>query len=177
MGKKTEAEKALKKARKDFERVAKAKKKAEKKIGEKIEEYIEIPYPLLAMDTHFSSSETEADCRNGVHCIDVEHSCAIDLDHEDHPWYCCSCKVRMNSRFGLEDEVVETMIFQALGAASMCWERIDRAGIFESERCAEIGDELMKELGIVSTRPKHESPVRPTMKVAEELGPKLADNG
>lgn len=173
MGKKKEAEKALKKARK---RVRLAEELALQQAS-RGKEYIKVPYPPLAMDTHFSSSETEADCRNGVHCIDVEHSCAIDLDHEDHPWYCCSCKVRMNSRFGLEDEVVETMIFQALGAASMCWERIDRAGIFESERCAEIGDELMKELGIVSTRPKHESPVRPTMKVAEELGPKLADNG
>ena len=190
MGKKSksEAEKALKKARK---RVRKAEEEIIRRNGGQLEGtvMVSVPYPPLAIDgemggemgeemgekidIHFSSGETERDCRNGVHCLDTEHSCNIDWDHDDHSKYCCSCGVRMLNRAPMEDDEAETLIMQALGTASMCWERIDRAGIFESERCASVGDQLLKELGIVSTRPKHEKPYpKPTMKVAEELGPK-----
>lgn len=40
----------------------------------------------------------------------------------------------------------EEAIFQALGAASMCWEHIERAGIFESDRAKFIGDQLIERL-------------------------------
>lgn len=37
-------------------------------------------------------------------------------------------------------------VFQALGAASMCWEYPEKAGIFESDRAKEIGDALLEKL-------------------------------
>lgn len=45
-----------------------------------------------------------------------------------------------------ETETVEEAIFQALGAASMCWEHIEKAGIFESTRAKAIGDDLVARL-------------------------------
>lgn len=41
----------------------------------------------------------------------------------------------------------ESAIFQALGAASMCWSLTPR-GIFESEQAKAIGEALIKELEI-----------------------------
>lgn len=41
---------------------------------------------------------------------------------------------------------VRSLVFQALGAASMCWENIEGAGVFRSERAAEIGEGLIEEL-------------------------------
>lgn len=35
------------------------------------------------------------------------------------------------------------VIFQALGAASACWEHLDTAGIFESDRARDIGVDLL----------------------------------
>lgn len=43
-------------------------------------------------------------------------------------------------------ETAEEAIFQALGAVSVCWENIDRAGIFESTRAKVIGDALITRL-------------------------------
>ena len=34
-------------------------------------------------------------------------------------------------------------VFQALGAASVCWEKPEGAGIFDSTRAREIGDALI----------------------------------
>jgi hypothetical protein len=34
-------------------------------------------------------------------------------------------------------------VYQALGAASACWEHLDRAGVFESNRARAIGQDLM----------------------------------
>jgi hypothetical protein len=45
------------------------------------------------------------------------------------------------------DQVFRSLIFQALGAASMCWTTIEGAGTFDSERAVFIGEELIKELG------------------------------
>jgi hypothetical protein len=38
---------------------------------------------------------------------------------------------------------------QALGSASMCWESVGRAGVFDSDRCVEIHDGLMAHLNEV----------------------------
>lgn len=38
---------------------------------------------------------------------------------------------------------IEEAVFQALGAASACWENLSGAGVFESTRCKQIGDELI----------------------------------
>jgi hypothetical protein len=43
----------------------------------------------------------------------------------------------------LEHEMMEA-IFVALGAASMCWESMEKTGIFNSRRAQQIGDELME---------------------------------
>lgn len=41
---------------------------------------------------------------------------------------------------------LEAAVYTALGAASVCWEDMSRAGIFESERCANIGEQLMERI-------------------------------
>lgn len=42
----------------------------------------------------------------------------------------------------LKDMELQEAVFTALGAASMCWQHIDRAGIFDSTRARLIGEQL-----------------------------------
>ena len=44
---------------------------------------------------------------------------------------------------------LKSLVFIALGEASMCWSDIDKAGVFESSRCAEIGHRLVSEINSV----------------------------
>lgn len=46
----------------------------------------------------------------------------------------------------LETKDLEEAVFTALGAASTCWENLNKAGIFESDRCKNIGDQLIKRI-------------------------------
>src|SRR5438045_7518243 len=39
---------------------------------------------------------------------------------------------------------IEQAVFEALGAASACWENLEGAGVFESTRCKQIGEELVE---------------------------------
>ncbi len=39
--------------------------------------------------------------------------------------------------------VLREKVFIALGAASMCWEHPDRAGIFDSDAAVAVGEELV----------------------------------
>lgn len=41
------------------------------------------------------------------------------------------------------DDTLETMVFEALGAASACWETLDGAGEFQSEAAEAIGHDLV----------------------------------
>jgi hypothetical protein len=41
------------------------------------------------------------------------------------------------------DTPVHEAIFEALGAASVCWSTPEGAGVFDSERAKQIGDELL----------------------------------
>lgn len=41
------------------------------------------------------------------------------------------------------DLSLEEAVFQALGAASVCWETPEGAGVFDSSRCRAIGDRLV----------------------------------
>lgn len=43
-------------------------------------------------------------------------------------------------------ETPREAVFQALGAASVCWEQIEKAGVFESTRAKAIGDALISRL-------------------------------
>lgn len=46
--------------------------------------------------------------------------------------------------FELRDwESLESLVFTAVGAASACWENLSGAGIFESTRAEQIGQELV----------------------------------
>lgn len=47
-----------------------------------------------------------------------------------------------------EEEKKVSAIFQAIGAASTCWESLEHAGVFDSTRAKEIGDALIMELGL-----------------------------
>ena len=40
-------------------------------------------------------------------------------------------------------EQVKEAVFQALGAASVCWESMDGTGTFQSVRATQIGNELL----------------------------------
>lgn len=44
-------------------------------------------------------------------------------------------------------KTLDELIFQALGAASMCWEDPGAAGIFDSERAKVIGEAVKNNLG------------------------------
>lgn len=50
------------------------------------------------------------------------------------------------TRYLDQARTLEELVFQALGAASMCWENPAGAGVFESDRAKEIGDELLARL-------------------------------
>jgi hypothetical protein len=51
----------------------------------------------------------------------------------------------------------EELIFQALGAASMCWTGAP-SGTFDSTRCKQIGEELIAALGAAEAlKPSHNS--------------------
>lgn len=39
---------------------------------------------------------------------------------------------------------LESAVFQALGAASVCWESMEGTGIFQSDRAKEIGEALLE---------------------------------
>lgn len=43
-----------------------------------------------------------------------------------------------------DDDTVQDMIYQALGAASVCWTDMEGTGVFMDERAKQIGDELME---------------------------------
>jgi len=49
----------------------------------------------------------------------------------------------------INEQLARERIGIALGRASMCWENVDKAGIFESERCAQIIDELLIDLELM----------------------------
>lgn len=46
----------------------------------------------------------------------------------------------------LKNKDLETAVFESLGAASACWENLEGAGVFESTRCKEIGDQLLERI-------------------------------
>lgn len=41
-----------------------------------------------------------------------------------------------------------SIVAQAVGAGSMCWEDVGSAGVFQSDRAATIVDEAIRELGL-----------------------------
>lgn len=43
-------------------------------------------------------------------------------------------------------EGLETLVFEALGAASACWENLEGAGVFQSDQAKAIGDALVADL-------------------------------
>lgn len=54
-------------------------------------------------------------------------------------------------RFGIDwrtelakADTVEDAIYTAIGAASGCWSNLEGAGVFESERAADIGEALLE---------------------------------
>lgn len=53
-------------------------------------------------------------------------------------------EVRKN-RFA-DCQSIEEVIFQAIGAGSTCWDNLSGAGIFESEKAKEIGDDALEEI-------------------------------
>lgn len=44
---------------------------------------------------------------------------------------------------GDETPTIESAVFQALGAASTCWDKMEGTGVFHSERAKDIGETLI----------------------------------
>lgn len=42
-----------------------------------------------------------------------------------------------------QPETLEEVVVQAVGAGSACWEHLDRAGVFQSERAKAIAEEVI----------------------------------
>ena len=53
-----------------------------------------------------------------------------------------------------ESDPKASLIFQALGAASVCWGSIKDAGVFDSGRAKQIGNELLSELEAQPSEPR-----------------------
>jgi hypothetical protein len=47
-----------------------------------------------------------------------------------------------------DDEIKAELVYTALGAASVCWYRMPE-GVFDNERCLEIGKELIMALDLL----------------------------
>lgn len=47
-----------------------------------------------------------------------------------------------------DNEYAARRIFESLGTASVCWEQVDCAGVFDSEQAARVGCELLADLGL-----------------------------
>jgi hypothetical protein len=62
----------------------------------------------------------------------------------DHPTYTHE-DYHGNTREDLKFDklTLEEAVYQALGAASVCWENMEDAGVFDSDRAKMIGDQLM----------------------------------
>lgn len=45
-----------------------------------------------------------------------------------------------------EGKTLETCVYEALGAASVCWEPMDGSGVFQSERAQAIGEQLLERI-------------------------------
>lgn len=45
-----------------------------------------------------------------------------------------------------QDLTLQEILFQALGAASMCWEAPEKAGVFDGARAQQVGEALLREV-------------------------------
>lgn len=52
----------------------------------------------------------------------------------------------MDSNLFEDCETPKEAVFQALGAASVCWESLEHAGIFQSTKAELIGNQLIERL-------------------------------
>ena len=70
--------------------------------------------------------------------------------------FLCSClkalETAINERekwYGIKMDIgkdYEEIVFKAIGAASMCWSKIDKVGVFDSTKAKAIAEELIKDL-------------------------------
>ena len=50
-----------------------------------------------------------------------------------------------------DELTIDEAVFQAIGAASVCWENMEGAGIFDSDRAKDIGDKLLAFIELKAT--------------------------
>ena len=50
----------------------------------------------------------------------------------------------LTTRLPYTESELRTRVMQAIGAASACWDNLEGAGVFISERAADIGDDLIE---------------------------------
>lgn len=44
-------------------------------------------------------------------------------------------------------ETLDSVVFQAIGAGSVCWENLDQTGIFQSDQAKRVGEHAMERIG------------------------------
>lgn len=49
-------------------------------------------------------------------------------------------------KLATDDDQLNRLVFEALGAASTCWENLSGTGVFQETRCKEIGEILVRDL-------------------------------
>lgn len=74
----------------------------------------------------------------------IEEHRASEMHLNDDPMACAARKwgTVMDYRPGIT--TLETAVFEALGAASVCWENMSGTGVFQSDRAKQIGEELVE---------------------------------
>jgi hypothetical protein len=64
---------------------------------------------------------------------------------------------------------IQEAVFQAIGAASVCWEHPEKAGVFDSDRAKDIGNGLLDRLGLPMYGPVLVSDPDPDPDPSEDL--------
>lgn len=95
---------------------------------------------------------------NGDHPVLIDHPITLTRDDDiEHNVVKITASARVERRLcsevfpnkkesilGLDVSVdIEDAVMRAMGAASACWENLEGAGVFESDRCKKIGEELI----------------------------------
>lgn len=72
-------------------------------------------------------------------------------------------------------EALSTAVFEALGAASTCWETLENAGVFQDGRATAIGEELLEKIGKITNWTEPHLGLATTEELADELSVRLSD--
>jgi hypothetical protein len=59
----------------------------------------------------------------------------------------------------MEPVTIRDVVMMFIGEASMCWEHVEQAGVFESERATDVGERLLEALGLDGSKRLDDVPI------------------